>query len=50
MAIPVLWALIGGTAPFLLGIFEDLFLLAAGLIGAVMAALRNRRPAFRQTA
>lgn len=50
MAIPLLWALIGGTAPFLLGILEDLFLLAAGLIGAVMAALRNRRTAFRQPA
>ena len=48
MVIPVLWALIGGTTPFLLGIVEDLFLLAAGLIGAVMAALRNRGLAFRE--
>lgn len=49
MAIPVLWALIGGTAPFLLGIVEDLSLLAAGLVGAVMAASRNRRLAFHET-
>ncbi len=48
MVIPVLWALIGGTAPFLLGIVEDLFLVAAGLIGAVMAALRNRGLAPRE--
>jgi len=48
MVIPILWALIGGTAPFLLGILEDLFLLAAGLIGAAMAGLRNRRLAFHE--
>ena len=49
MAIPLLWALIGGTAPFLLGIVEDLFLLAAGLIGAVMVGLRNRQLAVHET-
>ncbi|MGI9413315.1 MAG: DUF6064 family protein [Hyphomicrobiales bacterium] len=49
MAIPVLWSLIGGTAPFLLGVFEDLSLLVAGLLGVVLAARRNRRFAVQET-
>jgi hypothetical protein len=33
LAIPIAWSLIGAQASFLLGVYEDLGLLAAGLIG-----------------
>ena len=35
--VPVAWALIGAQAAFLLGVYEDLGLLAAGLVGVWLA-------------
>lgn len=40
LVIPLLWALIGSTAVFLLGVVQDLGLLVAGLLGLLL-----RRPA-----
>lgn len=45
LVVPVLWALIGSSAAWLLGVWEDLGLLAAGIIGTggVVLKDRNRR-------
>lgn len=40
--IPLVWSVIGTTAVLYLGMTEDIGLLAAGLIGATLIALRNR--------
>jgi len=44
-AIPVLWSLVGGSSAWLLGIWQDLLLLVAGLGGLALVAWKNRRPA-----
>jgi hypothetical protein len=44
--VPVLWALIGSTAAFALGVYQDLGLLAAGVV-AVIAMIRP--PTFSKT-
>jgi hypothetical protein len=41
--IPLLWALVGTSAAFNLGMWEDLGLVVAGILGAVLLAVRNRR-------
>ena len=35
--VPILWCFVGGQAAFLLGVYPDLGLLAAGVIGVVLA-------------
>ena len=40
-AIPFLWSLLGATAAYLFGIYEDLGLLAAGLLGSSLLFLKN---------
>lgn len=40
--IPLVWSVIGTTAALYLGMTEDFGLLAAGLLGATLIALRNR--------
>lgn len=42
LVIPLLWALIGTSASVLLGVWEDLGLLIAGLGGTVLILLKNR--------
>ena len=42
LIIPTLWALIGFTAAFTLGILEDTGLLVAGLVGTGLLLYRNR--------
>jgi hypothetical protein len=42
-AIPVLWSLIGGSAVFLLGIPEDISLLAAGVLSAGLLVWKARQ-------
>jgi hypothetical protein len=42
-ALPVLWALIGAGAVFLLGVREDLSLLLAGLLGLALLIWKARR-------
>lgn len=46
LVIPLLWALIGSTAVFLLGVVQDVGLLVAGLLGLLLL----RRPASRTPA
>lgn len=46
--VPVLWSMIGGQAAFLLGVPQDLGLIAAGVIGA--ALLARRQPTQSQVA
>jgi len=41
-AIPLLWALLGASAAYLFGIYEDLGLLAAGVLGSLLLMLKNR--------
>lgn len=46
---PLLWTLVGSTAAFLLGVYQDLGLVVAGLAGAwVMSGARSPRPVERQ--
>lgn len=49
LVIPTLWALIGFTAAFTLGILEDTGLLVAGLLGTGLLLYRNRTEAERGT-
>jgi hypothetical protein len=46
LVVPALWAALGTTAAFSLGIREDLGLGLAALVGMIALALRDRRPAF----
>ncbi|MDX1432152.1 MAG: DUF6064 family protein [Gammaproteobacteria bacterium] len=41
--IPVLWSLVGGSAAWLLGVVEDVALPIAGIGGAALIVVRNRR-------
>ena len=49
LIIPTLWALIGVTAAFTLGILEDTGLLVAGLLGAGLILYRNTNESGRET-
>jgi hypothetical protein len=42
-AIPMVWALIGFTAAFAFGVYEDYGLLIAGLALIVLALLKNKK-------
>jgi hypothetical protein len=44
-AIPLLWSLVGGSAAFLLGVFQDLGLLAAAALWLAIVAIRPSRTA-----
>jgi hypothetical protein len=44
LVLPMLWCILGATAVFLLGMPEDLELLIAGIVGAVLLA--GHRAAF----
>jgi Family of unknown function (DUF6064) len=44
LVIPVLWSLIGGSAAVLLAVPEDTGLIAAGVGGGLLLALRGRHP------
>ncbi|MGD8568820.1 MAG: DUF6064 family protein [Gammaproteobacteria bacterium] len=41
--IPVVWSIIGVSAAISLGIFEDIGLVVAGLLGAILIVVNNRR-------
>ena len=43
LLIPILWAGIGGSAAFSLGVLEDYGLMVAGIAGIVLALLKPRR-------
>jgi hypothetical protein len=43
LMIPFVWSLIGFTAAFSFGIWEDTGLLVAGLVGTALLVIRNRR-------
>lgn len=43
LVIPVLWTLVGSSAAWLLGMWEDLGLLAAGVVAGTMLLKRDRR-------
>jgi hypothetical protein len=47
LVVPIVWAVIGGEAAFLLGMYEDIGLIAAGLAGAWLAfdLPRQEKPA-----
>jgi hypothetical protein len=45
VVLPLIWSLIGASAAWLLAVPEDLSLLAAGLVGAVLVIYKNRRSA-----
>ncbi len=45
IAIPMIWALIGSTAAFRLGIYEDLGLLVAGVLGSTLLIIKNKNKA-----
>jgi hypothetical protein len=51
--VPLLWSLVGGQAAFLLSVPQDVGLLAAGVVGAIVALPRrppaNRAPAARES-
>ncbi|MCF8242790.1 MAG: DUF6064 family protein [Melioribacteraceae bacterium] len=41
--IPLIWSLIGAFAAFNMGIYEDYGLLAAGIIGTILLAFKNKK-------
>lgn len=43
VVVPILWAAIGSTAAFTLGVYQDLGLLVAGVLGLVMLLLPRAR-------
>lgn len=43
LVIPLLWALIGGIPPLFVGIFEDIGLIVAGLLGTAMILYRDTK-------
>ncbi len=43
LIIPLLWSLLGFTAAFTLGIFEDTGLLIAGIVGLIMILVRDMK-------
>jgi hypothetical protein len=43
LVIPLLWALVGSTAAFTLGVVEDYGLLVAGLLGFLLLLFRDHR-------
>jgi hypothetical protein len=49
-AVPILWALIGSSAAFGLGVYEDIGLLIAAVITIVSVLAQNKRPALKQSA
>jgi hypothetical protein len=45
LVVPLLWSFVGGSAAFVLGVREDLFLPLAGVVGTVGVLVRGRRAA-----
>ena len=43
LVIPLLWALIGGLPPVFVGVFEDIGLIVAGLLGTAMILYRDAK-------